>query len=280
MFYRFCKQKALAGMQRRQCIITSERKKVKNLGLALDLGRNFRNFRCLMPDSMEKHYVRSLFDAIAHRYDLLNHLLSGGIDLYWRRRAIAELVDLGPKRILDVATGTADFAIASLKLGPEEVIGVDIADRMLSIGQAKIARKGLGHRISLRRGDAEHLDFPQDAFDAAIVAFGVRNFEDLALGLAGMYRVLRPGGRIVVLEFSHPRSSPFKQLYYLYFHYILPLLGRIISRHKEAYTYLQDSVMRFPEGADFRSILQKTGFTRTRETRLTGGIATIYTGTK
>jgi demethylmenaquinone methyltransferase/2-methoxy-6-polyprenyl-1,4-benzoquinol methylase len=229
---------------------------------------------------MEKHHVRSLFNGIASRYDLLNHLLSGGIDLYWRRRAIAELEDLRPKRILDVATGTADFAVASLKLEPEEVIGVDIAEKMLSIGQAKITRKRLGHRISLRRGDAEHLDFPQDTFDATIVAFGARNFENLGQGLAGMYRVLRPGGRIVVLEFSHPRSIPFRQLYFLYFRHILPRLGRIISSHKEAYTYLPESVMRFPEGADFRSILEKTGFTQVRETRLTGGIATIYTGTK
>jgi demethylmenaquinone methyltransferase/2-methoxy-6-polyprenyl-1,4-benzoquinol methylase len=229
---------------------------------------------------MQKQYVRSLFDGIAHRYDLLNHLLSGGIDFYWRRSAIAELKDLRPARILDVATGTGDFAIASLQVKPDEVIGVDIAEKMLRAGRAKIARKGLNHRISLRRGDAEHLDFPQSSFDAAIVAFGARNFENLERGLFGMYRVLRPGGKIVVLEFSIPRPSPFKQLYFFYFRHVLPRVGRIISSHREAYTYLPDTVLRFPEGAEFRSILEKVGFIQTREKRLTGGIATVYTGTK
>lgn len=229
---------------------------------------------------MEKQYVRSLFDSIAYRYDLLNHLLSGGIDFYWRRRAVEYLKDIRPRRILDVATGTADFAIATLRLNPQEVIGVDIAEEMLKIGRAKLQKRGLDSTITLQSGEAEHLGFETGSFDATIVAFGARNFEHLEQGLAEMNRVLRPGGKIVVLEFSRPGTFPFKQLYFFYFKSVLPLVGRLVSRHKEAYRYLPDTVMKFPEGNDFLNILRKVGFAELKEERLTFGIATIYCGVK
>jgi demethylmenaquinone methyltransferase/2-methoxy-6-polyprenyl-1,4-benzoquinol methylase len=228
----------------------------------------------------QQHYVRSLFNSIAYRYDLLNHVLSGGIDFYWRRRAVEHLKDIRPKRILDVATGTADFAIAALGLKPDEVIGVDIAEEMLNVGRAKLKKKGLDSRIRLQTGEAEQLQFDAGRFDAAIVAFGARNFEDLEKGLSEMHRVLRAGGKIVVLEFSRPRHFPFRQLYFFYFRRILPLVGRIVSRSEDAYTYLPDTVMKFPDGDDFLDVLAKTGFSNVLQERLTFGIATIYTGAK
>lgn len=229
---------------------------------------------------MEKAYVRSLFDGIAYRYDLLNHLLSGGIDLYWRRAAVHRLAEERPQRILDVATGTADFAIAAMRCGPKSIVGVDISEPMLEIGRRKVARRGWTDRIRLENGEAEALAFPDASFDAAIVAFGARNFEDLDKGLSEMCRVLRPGGRIVVLEFSRPRRFPFRQLYLFYFRNILPLVGRFISRDRQAYQYLPDTVMSFPDGADFLARLGRAGFSALREQRLTAGIATIYTGVK
>ncbi len=229
---------------------------------------------------MQKGYVRSLFDSIAYRYDLLNHLLSGGVDLYWRRKAIEQLRDIAPKRILDVATGTADFALAALRLEPTQVVGVDISAGMLKRGREKLKKKGLDSVILLHDGEAELLPFGAGQFDAAIVAFGARNFEDLDKGLAEMHRVIRPGGKILVLEFSRPRHFPFRQIYFLYFRQILPFIGRAISKNKDAYRYLPDTVMKFPEGAEFLSILEKTGFSQCLEKRLTFGIATVYTGNK
>ncbi len=229
---------------------------------------------------MEKVYVRSLFDKIAYRYDLLNHLLSGGVDLYWRRAAIQKLTALKPKRILDVATGTADFALAALRLSPEEVIGVDISEPMLEVGRKKLRQKNVTKTVRLETGEAEDLKFPDRHFDAAIVAFGARNFEFLDKGLSEMNRVLRTGGTVVVLEFSRPRIFPLKQLYFFYFKHILPFVGRMISKDREAYQYLPDTVMRFPEGKDFLDRLRTAGFTSLEEQRLTFGIATIYTGVK
>ncbi len=229
---------------------------------------------------MQKQYVRSLFDSIAKRYDLLNHMLSGGIDFYWRRRAINELLDLRPRKILDVATGTADFAIAALRLEPDQIVGVDIAEQMLKIGRNKISARGLDAKISLQSGEAEEMEFGDASFDAAIVAFGARNFEDLQKGLGEMCRVLRTGGKILVLEFSRPTTFPLRQMYFAYFRYVLPLIGRIISKHPEAYTYLPNTVMSFPEGEDFLRILEQVGFSTTVLRRLTFGIASIYTGVK
>ncbi len=229
---------------------------------------------------MEKQYVRSLFDSIAYRYDLLNHLLSGGIDFYWRRRAVEHLKEIRPKSILDVATGTADFAIATIRLKPAKVVGVDIAEEMLKLGRVKLQKRGLDSIVTLHSGEAEQLQFETGSFDAAIVAFGARNFEHLEKGLAEMYRVLRPGGKIVVLEFSRPGAFPFKQLYFFYFKTILPLVGKLISKHGEASTYLPDTVMSCPEGESVLEILRTVGFTSTGQERLTFGIATVYTGVK
>lgn len=229
---------------------------------------------------MEKQYVRLLFDGIAYRYDLLNHLLSGGIDFYWRRRAVARLKDLQPKTILDVATGTADFAIASLRLKPEKVVGVDIAEEMLKLGREKLRARHLESTVSLHSGEAESLSFDDGSFDAAIVAFGARNFEHLERGLGEMHRVVRAGGKIVVLEFSRPRRFPFRQLYFFYFKTILPFVGKLISQHHEAYQYLPDTVMQFPEGEQFCEILHNVGWRNIEEERLTFGVATIYSGTK
>lgn len=229
---------------------------------------------------MQQQYVRSLFDSIAYRYDLLNHLLSGGIDFYWRRKAVEHLQDIHPQRVLDVATGTADFAIAALRLRPEEIIGVDIAEKMLEIGREKLKRRGLDTIIQLRSGEAEHLTFETGSFDATIVAFGARNFENLDKGLSEMHRVLRRGGRILVLEFSKPRHFPLRQLYFFYFRNVLPFIGRLVSKSDVAYSYLPDTVMEFPDGGAFVSVLREVGFNNLNEERLTFGIATIYVGTK
>ena len=229
---------------------------------------------------VEKLYVRSLFDSIAGRYDMLNHLLSGGIDMYWRRRAIEALRPGPVGSILDVATGTADFAIAAAALAPREVVGVDIAEEMLAVGRRKVAARGLSPVVSLRTGEAENLPFAGESFDAAIVAFGVRNFENLEAGLSEMRRVLRRGGKLVVLEFSRPRRFPFRQIYLAYFLRVIPVLGRLISGNGEAYAYLPSSVMAFPEGEEFLAILTGAGFRRVRAERLTFGIASIYTAEK
>lgn len=229
---------------------------------------------------MQKQYVRSLFDSIAYRYDLLNHLLSGGVDFYWRRRALEHLIDIQPKRILDVATGTADFAIATVRLAPEKVVGVDIAEKMLAIGRDKIRKRGFSDLISLQAGEAESLTFDSGSFDAAIVAFGARNFEHLEKGLSEMRRVLRGGGKIVVLEFSRPTLFPFKHIYFFYFRTILPFIGRLVSKHSDAYTYLPDTVMNFPDGDQFLDILRRIGFREVSQERLTFGIATVYVGVK
>jgi demethylmenaquinone methyltransferase/2-methoxy-6-polyprenyl-1,4-benzoquinol methylase len=226
----------------------------------------------------DKQYVRSLFNAIAYRYDLLNHLLSGGIDLYWRRKAVEHLRPDAPRTILDVATGTGDFALAALRLDPARVVGVDIAENMIAIGREKLRRHGAQDRVTFELGDAERLAFKDGTFDAAIVAFGVRNFENLNQGLREMRRVLNPGGRVVILEFSRPQAAPFRQIYLAYFRTILPLIGRLVSGHTGAYTYLPDTVMRFPEGPAFLEQLRASGFDDLREERLTFGIATMYSG--
>lgn len=228
----------------------------------------------------KKEQVALMFNNISPRYDLLNHLLSLGIDIQWRKKAIRLLKPLQPKNILDVATGTADFAIQSLSLNPEQVTGIDISDGMLEIGREKIKKKNIDHLISLENGDSENLRFPDNKFDAVIVAFGVRNFENLESGLAGMHRVLRKGGKVVILEFSKPSSFPFKQIYNFYFKSILPIIGNVISKDNSAYTYLPESVQAFPQGSVFLDILNKTGFNQTECIPLTFGICSIYTGVK
>ncbi len=229
----------------------------------------------------KKRAVEQMFDAIAPRYDLLNRVLSLGTDVRWRRQAVkmaGAALDRPPRRILDVATGTADLAVEALKLGPKEVVGVDIAEAMLALGRAKLRARGLGHRIALQRGDAEHLEFEDGAFDLALVAFGVRNFEDLGRGLRELRRVLRPGGALVVLEFSLPRAFPMRQLYGFYSSHILPRIGRAVSGDSGAYDYLPASIRAFPDGADFLREMERAGFGDLKEQRLTFGVASLYRG--
>ncbi len=228
----------------------------------------------------KKKQVAAMFDNISGRYDFLNHFLSLGIDILWRKKAIRLLKQDQPKLILDIATGTGDFAIEALALNPDKVIGVDISEGMLEVGRKKLVKKGLDHRIELQTGDSERLLFDDNKFDAIIVAFGVRNFENLEKGLKDMYRVLKKGGKVVILEFSKPKTFPFKQVYQFYFKWILPKIGRFISSDTAAYTYLPESVSEFPDGKDFLGILEKTGFKETECKALTLGISSIYSGVK
>ncbi len=228
----------------------------------------------------KKAQVADMFNNIAGRYDFLNHFLSMGIDKGWRRKAIAEIQETRPNVILDVATGTGDLAIAASKIGPQHIIGVDIAEQMLEVGRKKIKAKGLDKIISLQLADSEALPFVEGAFDAITCAYGVRNFEHLEAGLKDMNRVLRTGGKVAILEFSQPQKFPIKQIYKFYFKYILPLLGKMVSKHSRAYTYLPESVMAFPEGHKFCSILEQCGFKNAKARPLTFGITTLYTAYK
>lgn len=221
-----------------------------------------------------------MFDSIAGKYDLLNRSLSLGIDVIWRKKTIRALREINPRRILDVATGTGDLAIEALTLDPEKVTGIDLSEQMLEIGRQKLQQKGLNGRIVLQKGDSEKLPFSDQSFDAVMVAFGVRNFENLQKGIDQMYRVLRPGGKIAVLEFSKPAIFPVKQVYNVYFSYILPLLGKLVSKSSNAYTYLPESVKHFPENEAFTAYLQHAGFRQTTIKPLTFGICTLYTGIK
>ena len=221
-----------------------------------------------------------MFNNISKKYDFLNHFLSLGIDRLWRRRAISMIKPFNPKQILDIATGTGDLAIASLRTKPLKVTGIDISEGMLKIGQTKIKKRGLENTIELMRGDSENIKFPDNTFDAAMVAFGVRNFENLGKGLTEINRVLKPGAPFVVLEFSKPRKFPVKQIYHFYFLKILPWIGKIFSKDNSAYKYLPISVLRFPEGKSFLEELHVAGFKKTKEKRLTFGISSIYLGIK
>jgi demethylmenaquinone methyltransferase / 2-methoxy-6-polyprenyl-1,4-benzoquinol methylase len=226
----------------------------------------------------KKEQVEAMFDTIAPRYDLLNRVLSMGIDQRWRTLAVKMLGEVQPRRILDVATGTADLAIKALQLNPEKVIGVDISEEMLRVGRKKIEARGEQSRIELRRGDSERLPFSDNQFDGALVAFGVRNFENLDLGLSEIRRVLRPGGRLVVLEFSRPRTFPVKQAYGMYSRHILPRIGGAISGDKGAYAYLPESVAVFPDGGAFLERMGRAGFANLQWKPLTFGIASLYGG--
>jgi demethylmenaquinone methyltransferase/2-methoxy-6-polyprenyl-1,4-benzoquinol methylase len=233
----------------------------------------------------KREQVAEMFDNISPKYDLLNHVLSGGIDILWRKRAIRELrasknPPYVPQTILDIATGTGDFALEALSLKPQKIVGVDISEGMLAIGREKMKKRGVEHIIEMRLGDSEGLPFSDNEFDAVIVSFGVRNFEHLLKGLTDMHRVTRPGGVCVVLEFSNPRQFPFKQLYGFYSRTILPLIGRVVSKDSSAYTYLPESVQAFPDGPDFLRIYEKAGFTNTKWIPLTFGVASIYIGHK
>lgn len=230
--------------------------------------------------SGKKEQVARMFNSISSNYDRLNHLLSLGIDRIWRKKAIKYLSKFNPVKILDVATGTGDFAIQAAVMPASEVIGVDISEGMLEAGRIKISKLGLSTRVRLETGDSEQLPYAENFFDAVIVAFGVRNFENLDRGLSEINRVLKPGGHFVVLEISEPERFPMKQIFGLYFHKLLPLAGRLISRDKHAYQYLPDSVAAFPKGEQFLIRMNLAGFKNNVWKPLTFGICAMYTGEK
>lgn len=228
----------------------------------------------------KKEQVATMFDNIAPKYDFLNQLLSLGIHKGWRRKAIRLLEVQKPKTILDIATGTADFAIEAMKLNPTKVVGVDISEGMLKLGRDKINKLGLQNKIELKTGDSESLPFSDNSFDAITVGFGVRNFENLEKGVADIYRVLNPDGMLVILEFSKPIHFPVKQVYNFYFKYVTPFVGKLFSKDSSAYTYLPESVNAFPAGEEFLKILNKAGFKESKAISLTFGIASIYIARK
>lgn len=228
----------------------------------------------------KKQEVAQMFDNIAFRYDFLNTLLSAGIHKSWRKKCVNKLKSLNPKMILDVATGTGDFAIACAKLNPEKIIGIDISEGMMKFGRKKITKIKLDQLIELKTGDAETVDFGDNTFDAVTVGFGVRNFENLEKGLHNIYRILKPGGRLIVLEFSYPRKFPVKQLYNFYFSYVTPVIGKLFSKDNRAYSYLPESVKAFPDNERFIEVLKKCNFKNTEFKSLSFGIAAIYQGEK
>ena len=227
-----------------------------------------------------KEQVQQMFNDISGKYDFLNHFLSLGVDFSWRRKFVNQLSHYKPHHILDVATGTGDLALLISTLEPEHVTGIDIAGNMLAIAKQKAIQKHLQDRLTFEEGDAEDLPFPDEVFDAVTVAFGVRNFEDLERGLSEMKRVMKTGGVMMILEFSHPPSFPWKQLYGFYSKHMIPFIGKIVSRNKQAYSYLPESVSAFPSGKDFLDILEKVGMKNVSQLSLTFGVATIYTGEK
>lgn len=228
----------------------------------------------------KKQQVELMFDNIAPRYDFLNHFLSLGIDKLWRKKAIRILSEYKTSSILDVATGTGDFAIAASKLKPSKIVAFDISEQMLNVGRIKSVKLGLSNLIEFKKGDSESMPFSDRQFDAITVAFGVRNFENLEKGLKEFHRVLKPEGVVVILEFSKPKYFPFKQFYFFYFFTILPLVGKMVSKDSSAYSYLPESVMAFPDDQKFLSVLKNCGFSRSKQKRLTFGIATIYIAQK
>ncbi len=231
-------------------------------------------------NTSKKEEVAEMFNNISKRYDFLNHFLSLGIDKIWRRKAVNMLRPLNPKRILDLASGTGDFAIESLKLNPTEIVGMDISEGMLEVGRVKMKTKGYDNVITMRLGDSEDLPFEDGYFDALTVGFGVRNYENLEKGLAEMLRVVRKGGKIVILEFSKPKKFPVKQYYAFHSRYIIPFFGKRISKDEKAYAYLPESVAAFPEGEAMKEILRKVGYLNVESMLVSGGIATIYSGDK
>lgn len=225
--------------------------------------------------------VEEMFDNIASTYDTLNHRLSWNIDKSWRKKAIRRLAPFSPKTILDIATGTGDFAIMSAKmLLPKTLIGADISDKMMEIGRQKVKEEGLDGIISFQKEDCLNLTFPSNTFDAVTAAFGIRNFQDLEKGLEEMYRVLKKGGHLCIIELTTPISFPMKQLFKIYSKVVLPFYGRLISKDSSAYDYLNKTIAAFPQGETMMNILQSAGFTKTSFTRLTFGICTMYIAEK
>lgn len=232
-------------------------------------------------DGGKKEQVADMFNNISKTYDVLNRMMTMGIDTIWRKKAIRSLLSIKPQLILDVATGTGDFAIESLRiLKPKKIIGVDISSGMLEVAKTKIVKKGLSDQFEVQLGDSEKLQFADNTFDAVTVAFGVRNFENLPQGLADIHRVLKPGGKAVILELSNPTAFPVKQLYHFYFHKFTPAMGKLISKDASAYSYLPESVANFPDGDRFAAITKQVGFRETKVRPQTFGFCTIYECTK
>jgi len=229
----------------------------------------------------KKEQVALMFNRIAPQYDFLNRFLSAGIDISWRKKALGSLKSIDPQNILDVATGTADVAILATKiLAPRKIIGIDISEGMLELGRKKISEAQLENTIELQLGDSEALNFADNSFDAVTVSFGVRNFQHLEKGLSEINRVLKPSGKLVILEFSRPSLPGIQQIYNLYMSIVAPGMGRLFSKNRDAYQYLNDSVQKFPEGKEFIQILSSTGFSNTSFNRLSLGICSIYIGEK
>jgi demethylmenaquinone methyltransferase / 2-methoxy-6-polyprenyl-1,4-benzoquinol methylase len=232
-------------------------------------------------EGSKKEQVAQMFDNVAGTYDALNRFLSLGIDVYWRKKAINLLRAIAPQRILDVATGTADVALETQKqLQPNKIIGIDISAQMLEVGRQKIEKKGVQNIIELQLGDSENIQFEDDSFDAVTLSFGVRNFENVEQGLKEIYRVLKPNGQLVVLEFSRPRAFPLKQLFNFYFKNILPFIGKMTSKDARAYTYLYESVQAFPDREDFCQLMNRAGFEKAQYQAWTAGIVCCYIGKK
>ena len=221
-----------------------------------------------------------MFDNISGKYDLLNRILSMGIDVSWRKKVVKSVKKENPKTILDIATGTGDLAIAMAKATDAKITGFDLSAGMLEVGRKKVKEQNLENRIEMIQGDAEKMPFADNSFDVITVAFGVRNFENLKNGLDDIYRVLKPGGKFIILEFSQPEAVPMKQLYTFYSRYVLPKIGKKISKDQSAYTYLPDSVKAFPYGDEMKKILKNSNFVEPYDKKLTFGIASIYESLK
>lgn len=225
--------------------------------------------------------VERMFDSIAGKYDLLNHTLSLGFDKGWRRKAIRGLQPYAPRTILDIATGTGDLALAmGRQLKPDHIIGADISEGMMAVGREKVAKAGLAEQITFEWQDSLQLTYPTDTFDAVTAAFGVRNFENIEQGISEMFRVMRPGGRLMILELTTPEHFPMKQLFAFYSHTVIPLIGRLVSKEKNAYHYLPASIRVVPQGKVMTDLLTRIGFQEARVRRFTFGICSLYTATK
>jgi demethylmenaquinone methyltransferase/2-methoxy-6-polyprenyl-1,4-benzoquinol methylase len=229
----------------------------------------------------KKEQVSEMFDQIAPRYDFMNRFLSAGIDRSWRRKAIRKFENDGVQYLLDVATGTGDMAIMAARiLKPVSITGIDISEKMLELGRKKIEKEQLGTKIELRSGDGETINYPENSFDGVMIAFGVRNFENLEKGLREIFRVLKPGARLVVLEFSKPRIPGIKNLYNLYMGIVAPKMAGLFKQNKKAYQYLNESAKAFPDRKQFEDILKRTGYSDTEWKPLSLGICCIYSGRK
>ena len=231
-------------------------------------------------DKSKKEEVAEMFDNISGSYDFLNRSLSMGVDIAWRKKTVKQVKESGAKKVLDVATGTADLAIMMVKKGIESVTGADISAGMLKVGEKKVADLGLSPQINLVLADSEGLPFEKETFDAATISFGIRNFEHPVKGMADIHRVLKPGGTLFILEFSKPTQIPFKQFFAFYFRFVLPVWGKMISKDDSAYSYLPESINAFPHGKAFTDLMEKAGFKNARQQKLAFGVASLYTGTK